>query len=54
MKLRNTTAQNCCIMLWYEERKQVGKNGKQNECIRSYRHAEASGNHVKEYARCET
>ncbi|EAZ86093.1 hypothetical protein BB14905_00965 [Bacillus sp. B14905] len=25
MKLRNTTAQNCCIMLWYEERKQVDK-----------------------------
>jgi len=23
MKLRNTTGQNCCIMLWYEERKQV-------------------------------
>jgi len=54
MKLRNTTAQNCCIMLWYEERKQVDKNGKQNECIRSYRHAKASGIRVKEYARCET
>ncbi len=25
MKLRNTTGQNCCIMLWYEERKQVDK-----------------------------
>lgn len=25
MKLRNTTIQNCCIILWYEERKQVDK-----------------------------
>ncbi len=25
MKLRNTTAQICCIMLWYAERKQVDK-----------------------------
>jgi len=32
MKLRNTTGQNCCIMLWYEERKQVDKMESKMKC----------------------
>ncbi len=54
MKLANTTTGFWCIMLWYEERKQVGKNGKQNESVRSVRHAKISGILSKQKARCET
>ncbi len=54
MKLANTTREFWCIMLWYEERKQVDKNGKQNESVRSYRHAKISGILSAKKARYET